>query len=104
MIKLRNLLMINFHYLFIVSVIVLGLITIVGSGAGDRLFGCEDCNDEAAAVRERLGPPDDYTLYDSGDGYWSLTYWYWCEGISYTFTQDGCDCDVSTYRFDPICD
>jgi hypothetical protein len=44
--------------------------------------------------------------YDSGD-YHSWTYWYWCDGISYTFTWSKHDCDsceVSTYTFSPICD
>ncbi len=43
--KLRNLLMKNFHYLCIVSVIALGLMTIVGTGGGDGGNGGGDIID-----------------------------------------------------------
>ena len=61
-----------------------------------------NCDDEIQDVIDALGLPDDLDAYDTSDGYHSWTYWYWCEGIAYSFTwgiySDGCE--RSTYQFD----
>lgn len=37
------------------------------------------------------------------DNWWSATYWYWCKGIRYTFTQNGSSCEESVQEIESIC-
>ena len=77
------------------------LLVFIGCSAKD-LPWCEDCNDSINDRVAASGPPDDATSYEA-DNYWTVTYWYWCLGLAFTWTQDGCDCEESTYTFAPIC-
>lgn len=65
--------------------------------------GEDDCDDEMDDVRAERGAPEEVNTYDSGD-YHSVDWWYWSQGINYTFTwgENVHNCDVSTYTFDPI--
>ena len=67
------------------------------------VLGCShDCDDEKEDTRKKRGAPEETTEYDSGD-YHSHDWWYWTQGISYNFTwSNDKDCEVSTYKFDPI--
>ena len=65
-----------------------------------------NCDDEIEDIQKKYS---DYWVevdtYES-DGYYSYTYWYWCAGVSYTFTwgSDVGKCEQSRYTFDPICE
>uniref|UniRef100_A0A6M3KTG0 Uncharacterized protein n=1 Tax=viral metagenome TaxID=1070528 RepID=A0A6M3KTG0_9ZZZZ len=71
-------------------------------GIGDPFNVCDDCNDSISDYVEINGLPDDVETFEA-DNYWSVTYWYWCKGVSRTWVQTSCDCDQSTYTFNPIC-
>jgi len=64
----------------------------------------EDARDD---VRKKYGPPEEVSTYTSGN-YATETWWYWCQGISFTFKREsGCGgyswYKHSTYTFSPIC-
>jgi len=53
-------------------------------------------------ARRKHGPPEEVTSYSSGS-YYSEGWWYWTQGIKYTFTlPGGKPCEVSVYTFRPI--
>ena len=71
-------------------------------GVTDAFNSCDDCNDSISDYVEINGLPDDVETFEA-DNYWTVTYWYWCKGVSRTWVQTSCDCDQSTYTFNPIC-
>lgn len=83
--------------------LALGLFLLVGCSL--TICTSDDCSDEIADVVSRLGAPDDVeTLFESDDEY-IKTYWYYCEGIAYTFSnlsRSSClTCDVDIHTFTP---
>ena len=78
-----------------------------GSSDGVVFFSSSgyDCDDEIAELVAVHGDPEEIDYYDRSDGYHCWDYWYWCEGLCYTVTWwEGVSCcEVSLYRFDPIC-
>ncbi len=80
------------------KILILGLICLF-------IYSCVcNCDKDMDEVRSTRGAPEETSSYDS-TGYHSVDWWYWSQGICYTFTWgsniDEC-CEVSTYRFDPI--
>jgi len=72
-------------------------------GSSNNPFSsCDNCNDSISDYVEINGLPDDVNSYEA-DNYWSVTYWYWCKGVSRTWEQTSCNCDQSTYTFASIC-
>lgn len=70
-------------------------------------WGCKcDCDDDMSKKRNQYGNPEEADSYSS-TGYRSETWWYWSQGVSFTF-EWGADvktcCEVSTYTFEPISD
>lgn len=83
-------------------------------------IGCEEKQrqgyDERIDIRVEYGEPEDVYTYSSED-YWSESWWYWSQGIQFTFTKRerlrkenlGCTdiiyTDIvieSTYEFTPL--
>ena len=62
-----------------------------------------DCTAEMENVENSRGAPEDVNRYDT-EGYHSVDWWYWIQGICYTFTWGSVvgGCEVSTYTFEPI--
>lgn len=89
----------------VVLIVFVFIISISGcSGPLGDIFDCS-CDDQIEDVVAALGQPEEVDKYNASGGYHSWTYWYWCKGISYTFTWGGgagC-CEWSTYQFSPIC-
>ena len=87
------------------TIVLIFLLTLllgcIGS-SGNPFGSCDNCNNSISDYVEINGLPDDVNSYES-DNYWSVTYWYWCEGMSRTWEQISCNCDQSTYTFAPIC-
>ena len=81
------------------------------------LLGCNglfpDCDVDCSAEIDELvltrGQPDDIEVVANFDTLDIITYWYYCDGIAYTFTWGGgisyCseDCSVDTHTFSPTC-
>lgn len=112
----------------IIAVLLLGIIMLAGYGgletdefeSGSSALTKSIAKDVRNDVRADRGDPEDIRTYSSV-GYWSETWWYWKQGISYTFkmvtrkegsSSGGCNptnaihyTDVvidSTYTFSPI--
>jgi len=62
-----------------------------------------DCASEMENVENSRGAPEEINRYDT-EGYHSVDWWYWIQGICYTFTWGSVvgGCEVSTYTFEPI--
>ena len=62
-----------------------------------------DCAVEMGNIENSRGAPEDVNRYDT-EGYHSVDWWYWMQGICYTFTWGSVvgGCEVSTYTFVPI--
>jgi len=66
-------------------------------------FLSNDCDDEMDDVIHKYGDVAEVDKYEDGD-YHSVTYWYWCQGVSFTFTwSSDISCEKSKYTFSPIC-
>ena len=63
----------------------------------------QPCANRMDSIRSQRGDPEQVNEYSSSDFY-SVTWWYWSKGISYTFEWGTAvtGCDVSTYTFPPI--
>lgn len=72
-------------------------------GMACEVFGPDDCSAEMDEVRSQYGAPEEVNTFDEDD-YHSVDWWYWTQGVEYTFTWgkyvEGCD--VSRYTFTPI--
>jgi hypothetical protein len=68
-----------------------------------ELFKEENCDSKMEEVRANRGEPEEVNRYDASD-YHSVDWWYWSQGICYTFTWGSLvgGCEVSTYTFTPI--
>jgi len=62
-----------------------------------------NCDSQMENVRSSRGDPEEVNRYDSSD-YHSVDWWYWSQGICYTFTWGSLvgSCEISTYTFDPF--
>ncbi|MEA3312106.1 MAG: hypothetical protein U9Q76_07810 [candidate division WOR-3 bacterium] len=86
--------------------IVIAVVYLGWSAANPPQPPCRAWMDE---IREKYGDPEEVERYDSGD-YHSVTWRFWSQGISYTFTWGDCVrnalgnrcCDVSKHTFEPI--
>jgi len=92
----------------IIVLSIFALLSVTGgcadiSDAIKDVLECTACDDDIDDMYDKYGAPEEINTYDSGS-YHSYTYWYWCDGFSYTFTWSGCLCDdISLYTFSPIC-
>lgn len=78
------------------------LLLLAISGCWDHgIFDC-DCDDERSDVRAHRGNPEEVEQYDS-HCYDIETWWYWSQGVSYTFVEtcDDC-CEMTIDTFPPI--
>jgi len=85
--------------------VTIASILLIVSGCGENFDPfdiCDDCNDSISDYVELNGLPSEIDSYEA-DNYWSVTYWYWCQGVARTWVQTPCNCDESTYTFSPIC-
>ena len=64
-----------------------------------------DCAAEMENVENSRGAPEEINRYDT-EGYHSVDWWYWMQGICYTFIWGSVvgGCEVSTYTFEPMDD
>lgn len=87
------------------------LVIIIALSGCDELFPeCDvDCSAELNEVVLTRGEPDDIEVVADFDNLDIITYWYYCDGIAYTFTWGGgissCSeqCVVETHTFTPSC-
>lgn len=88
-----------------IGVILVLALVLVGCGSGNGVTTYSDCNDRISDMEAAFGPADEAISCANSEqeDWWSATYWYWCQGVSYTFTQDGRSCSESVELFDPVC-
>ena len=90
------------HITYCFLIFIFLMITIFSFSACE-LFEEKNCDSQMEEVRQSRGNPEEVFTYDSSD-YHSVDWWYWSQGICYTFTWGSIvgDCEISTYTFTPI--